>query len=151
MLNCVPLTDLQCRGRRRAFERNTCHSSIRVQQRLEGFEASGRSFVLSYLVEQGTLVCTNFIFLFIRVCSKFADIYDEEHFISTLEGYVKVVQELPEEIMEKYDYNMTNIPNFRVEAWASVSYYTGVVYPVLRNQGYVSNCRIHGFDFEHVK
>lgn len=69
--------------------------------------------------------------------SEFGDIYDEDHFIASLEGYVKVVRQLPEILMERYDHNVTNIPNFRVQAWASVSYYQTEVYPVLRAQGVI--------------
>ncbi|KAH7567855.1 hypothetical protein JRO89_XS07G0167500 [Xanthoceras sorbifolium] len=69
--------------------------------------------------------------------SEFGDIYDEEHFIATLDGYVKVVRELPELLMERYDYNITNIPNFRVEAWATANYYLREVYPLLREQGVI--------------
>ena len=75
-------------------------------------------------------------------CSEFGDIYDEDHFIATLEGYVKVVKKLPEALMESYDYNITDVPTFHVQAWASVSYYLGEVYPVLQKQGYVSNYHI---------
>lgn len=81
----------------------------------------------------------NYIHLFY---SEFGDIYDEDHFITTLKGFVEVVQELPEVVMERYDYNITNIPNIRIEAWAPVSYYLEEVYPVLRKQGYILN---HGF------
>ena len=74
----------------------------------------------------------------IMICfSEFRDIYDEDHFIATLEGYVKVVKELPEVLMLNYGYNITNVPIIRVQAWASVSYYLGEVYPVLQKQGYV--------------
>jgi hypothetical protein len=73
-------------------------------------------------------------------CSTFTDIYDEDHFIATLEGYVKVVKELPEELLERYDHNTSNIPNIHVQAWAPVHYYTGEVYPVLQSQGWVPNC-----------
>ena len=90
--------------------------------------------IVSGIKTQLIFICNNCRFYFIFY-SKFADIYDEDHFISTLEGYVKVVKELPQDLMERYDYNTSNIPNFRVQAWASVSYYTGVVYPVLRSQG----------------
>lgn len=72
---------------------------------------------------------------FICFHSEFGDIYDEDHFIATLEGYLKVVRELPDVLMEKYDYNITNIPNFRVQAWAPASYYMGEVYPAMREQG----------------
>lgn len=69
--------------------------------------------------------------------SEFRDIYDEDHFIATLEGYVKVVKELPEVLMLNYGYNITNVPIIRVQAWASVSYYLGEVYPVLQKQGII--------------
>jgi len=63
--------------------------------------------------------------------SAFSDIYDEDHFISSLEGYVKVVRELLEELMERYDFNISKIPNFRVQAWSPASYYLQEVYHVL--------------------
>ncbi|XP_057994840.1 O-fucosyltransferase 11-like isoform X4 [Hevea brasiliensis] len=66
--------------------------------------------------------------------SEFRDIYDEDHFIATLEGHVKVVKELPDEVMERYDYNSSNIPNIRVQAWAPANYYLGEVYPVLKEK-----------------
>lgn len=69
--------------------------------------------------------------------SEFGDIYDEDHFVATLDGYIKVVRELPDLLLERNDYNMTNIPTFRVHAWAPASYYMGEVYPVLREQGVI--------------
>ncbi|CAL0317907.1 unnamed protein product [Lupinus luteus] len=69
--------------------------------------------------------------------SEFGDIYDEDHFISTLGGHVKVVKELPEALMERHNYNMSNITNIRVQAWAPVSYYLGAVYPVLQKEGVI--------------
>ncbi|XAR62609.1 hypothetical protein NMG60_11017434 [Bertholletia excelsa] len=36
------------------------------------------------------------------------------------------------ELMEVYDFNISNIPNFRVQAWAVSNYYLEEVYPVLR-------------------
>ncbi|KAI4307310.1 hypothetical protein L6164_030514 [Bauhinia variegata] len=69
--------------------------------------------------------------------SEFGDIYDEDHFISTLEGYVKVVRGLPDMLMERYNYNISNITTFRVHAWAPVSYYLGVVHPFLQEEGVI--------------
>ncbi|XP_044474636.1 O-fucosyltransferase 10-like [Mangifera indica] len=69
--------------------------------------------------------------------SEFGDIYDEDHFISSFDGYVKVVRELPDLLMEKYEYNISNIPNIRVQAWAPANYYIGEVYPVLKEQGVI--------------
>nr|XP_009757068.1 PREDICTED: uncharacterized protein LOC104209984 [Nicotiana sylvestris] len=72
-----------------------------------------------------------------RDSSGFADIYDEDHFISTLKDYLTVVKELPAELMEKYDSNISNIRNLRVQAWAPPSYYLEEVYPVLLKRRYV--------------
>ncbi|KVH93586.1 GDP-fucose protein O-fucosyltransferase [Cynara cardunculus var. scolymus] len=66
--------------------------------------------------------------------NEFGDIYDEEHFIATLKRYVDVVREIPKELMEEYDFNISNIPSFRVPAWASAGYYLKEVYPVLKEQ-----------------
>ncbi|KAF7140621.1 hypothetical protein RHSIM_Rhsim06G0107100 [Rhododendron simsii] len=74
---------------------------------------------------------TNFFFAF---CSQFSDIYDEEHFTTTLQDSVKVVHELPLELMEVYDFNISNIPIFRVQAWATAKHYLEEVYPVLSEQ-----------------
>ncbi|CAL5348336.1 unnamed protein product [Camellia sinensis] len=65
---------------------------------------------------------------------QFSDIYDEEHFITSLEGYVRVVRKLPEELLEVYDFNISNIPNLRVQAWATAKYYLEEVHPVLSKQ-----------------
>ncbi|KAM7252805.1 hypothetical protein ACFE04_025423 [Oxalis oulophora] len=69
--------------------------------------------------------------------SEFGDIYDVDHFKATLERYVKVVDNLPEELMERYDHNINNIPNFSVEAWAPSNYYLGQVSPVLQKEGVI--------------
>ncbi|XP_022748156.1 uncharacterized protein At1g04910-like isoform X2 [Durio zibethinus] len=75
--------------------------------------------------------------------SQFGDIYDVDYFIDNLKGYVNVVRELPKTLMERYDRNISNIPNLRVQAWAPVNYYLGVVHPILRDQGVI---RIAPFD-----
>ncbi|KAJ4964521.1 hypothetical protein NE237_024460 [Protea cynaroides] len=69
--------------------------------------------------------------------SGFGDIYDEDHFITTLRGYVSVVRELPEALMETYDNNISNIPIFKAKAWSPASYYLGEVYPILQKQGVI--------------
>ncbi|KAE8701748.1 hypothetical protein F3Y22_tig00110505pilonHSYRG00048 [Hibiscus syriacus] len=85
-----------------------------------------------------TLKCNTSLFLGLN-STMFGDpslgIYDEDHFIDNLKGYVNVVRELPEALMERYDRNLSDIPNFRVQAWATVNYYLGVVLPILRDQG----------------
>ncbi|XP_030524828.1 O-fucosyltransferase 10-like [Rhodamnia argentea] len=69
--------------------------------------------------------------------SEFGDIYDEDHFIAMLDGYVKVIRRLPEEVMERYGHNITNMPNIRVPAWASAKYYMREVFPVMKEQGVI--------------
>ncbi|MBA0828565.1 hypothetical protein Goarm_013228, partial [Gossypium armourianum] len=52
--------------------------------------------------------------------SKFKDIYDEDYFISALKNDVRVVNKIPEYIMERFDNNLTNVYNFRIKAWSSI-------------------------------
>ncbi|KAB2045566.1 hypothetical protein ES319_D01G171100v1 [Gossypium barbadense] len=86
--------------------------------------------VAGYL--NATLLIPNFHFHSIwRDPSKFKDIYDEEYFISTLKNDVRVVDKIPEYIMERFDHNLTNVYNFRIEAWSSIRYYRDVVLPKL--------------------
>ncbi|CAM8883424.1 unnamed protein product [Rhodiola kirilowii] len=69
--------------------------------------------------------------------SEFGDIYDVNHFIATLKGYVQIVEKLPDEIVEFYNGSISNIRNMRVQAWAPVSYYLEVIYPKLRKRGVI--------------
>ncbi|XP_010262705.1 PREDICTED: uncharacterized protein At1g04910-like isoform X2 [Nelumbo nucifera] len=86
--------------------------------------------VAGYL--NATLVIPNFHYHSIwKDPSKFHDIYDEDHFISTLENDVRVVTKLPGFIMERFDRNMSNVYNFRIKAWSSIRYYKDAVLPKL--------------------
>ncbi|KAI4388064.1 hypothetical protein MLD38_000433 [Melastoma candidum] len=69
--------------------------------------------------------------------SKLGDIYDDDHFISTLNGHIKVVRQLPPSVTEKYTDNFTSIPNLRVPAWATLKYYETEVSPILRTHGVI--------------
>ncbi|KAK4359498.1 hypothetical protein RND71_021727 [Anisodus tanguticus] len=71
--------------------------------------------------------------------SKFSDIYDEEFFVKTLENDVRVVDKVPDLIMERFDYNMTNVYNFRIKAWSSIQYYRDTVLPKLLEENAVQN------------
>ncbi|EPS61677.1 hypothetical protein M569_13117, partial [Genlisea aurea] len=66
-----------------------------------------------------------------RDSSKFADIFDEEFFIYALRKQVTVIRELPEDILQKFDNNISNIVNLRVKAWSSPSHYLSKVLPRL--------------------
>ncbi|XP_015895500.1 protein ESMERALDA 1 isoform X1 [Ziziphus jujuba] len=86
--------------------------------------------VAGYL--NATLVIPNFHFHSIwRDPSKFDDIYDEDYFVSTLENDVRVVNKIPEYLMERFDHNLTNVYNFRVKAWSPIQYYGEAVLPKL--------------------
>ncbi|KAG7597084.1 GDP-fucose protein O-fucosyltransferase [Arabidopsis suecica] len=86
--------------------------------------------VAGYL--NATLVIPNFHYHSIwKDPSKFGDIYDEEYFVDTLANDVRVVDTVPEYLMERFDYNLTNVYNFRVKAWAPTSYYRDSVLPKL--------------------
>ncbi|KAK9758239.1 hypothetical protein RND81_01G217300 [Saponaria officinalis] len=69
--------------------------------------------------------------------SEFDDIYDADHFDSTLKGVIRVARELPESLMEQYDNNVSRLPIVRVPAWSTISYYHEEILPVLRDQGFV--------------
>ncbi|KAL8111158.1 hypothetical protein AgCh_026773 [Apium graveolens] len=86
--------------------------------------------VAGYL--NATLLIPNFRFHSIwRDPSKLKDIYDESFFKSTLANDVRVVDKIPGYLMERFDQNMTNVPNFKVNAWASVDFYKDVILPRL--------------------
>ncbi|XP_038708389.1 O-fucosyltransferase 9-like isoform X2 [Tripterygium wilfordii] len=61
--------------------------------------------------------------------SKFGDIFDEDFFIQALHNNVNVVRELPGEILEQFDNNISSIINLRVKGWSSPTYYLEKVLP----------------------
>lgn len=68
--------------------------------------------------------------------SKFGDIFDEDFFIYALSKNVNVVKELPKDILERYNYNISSIVNLRLKAWSSPAYYLQKVLPQLLRLGY---------------
>ncbi|KAJ4917259.1 O-fucosyltransferase family protein [Raphanus sativus] len=72
-----------------------------------------------------------------RDSSKFGDIFDEDFFIYALSKNVKVVKELPKDILERYNYNISSIVNLRLKAWSSPAYYLHKVLPQLLRLGAV--------------
>ncbi|XP_039126141.1 O-fucosyltransferase 9-like [Dioscorea cayenensis subsp. rotundata] len=72
-----------------------------------------------------------------RDSSKFGDIFDEEYFIDTLKSHVRVVKELPEDILQRFDNNISNIINMRAKALSTKSYYLQKVLPKLLELGAV--------------
>ncbi|KDP34835.1 hypothetical protein JCGZ_11197 [Jatropha curcas] len=63
--------------------------------------------------------------------SKFGDIFDEEFFIHALKNDVDVIHELPRDVLEQFDNNISSIINLRVKAWSSPTYYLQKVLPKL--------------------
>ncbi|CAA7024334.1 unnamed protein product [Microthlaspi erraticum] len=72
-----------------------------------------------------------------RDSSKFGDIFDEDFFIYALSKNVKVVKELPKDMLERYNYNISSIVNLRLKAWSSPAYYLQKVLPQLLRLGAV--------------
>ncbi|XP_062101228.1 O-fucosyltransferase 9 [Humulus lupulus] len=72
-----------------------------------------------------------------RDSSNFKDIFDEEFFIHTLRNQVNVVRELPEDVLQRFDNNISKIVNLRVKAWSSPTYYLHKVLPKLVEMGAV--------------
>lgn len=70
--------------------------------------------------------------------SKFKDIYDEDHFIQRLKNDVRVVDKVPEFIMERFGHNLSNAFNFKIKAWSSIQFYEDVVLPKLIEERWVN-------------
>ncbi|CAN1235518.1 O-fucosyltransferase 9 [Linum perenne] len=67
-----------------------------------------------------------------RDSSKFGDIFDEEFFIDALKNDVNVVRQLPKDVLEQFDNNISSIVNLRVKGWSSPAYYLHKVLPKLK-------------------
>jgi hypothetical protein len=48
-----------------------------------------------------------------------------------LKNDVRVVDKVPEFIMERFSHNMSNVFNFKIKAWSPVEYYRDAVLPKL--------------------
>ncbi|XP_021767261.1 uncharacterized protein At1g04910-like [Chenopodium quinoa] len=72
-----------------------------------------------------------------RDSSKFGEIFDEDFFIYALRNKVNVVRQLPEDILQRYNHNISSIVNLRLKAWSSPTYYLQKVLPKLLSLGAV--------------
>ncbi|GAB2299173.1 hypothetical protein Dimus_033245 [Dionaea muscipula] len=70
-------------------------------------------------------------------CSKFGEIFDKDFFIYALQNKVKVARKLPEDTLQRFDNNISNIVNLRLRAWSSPTYYLLTVLPKLLELGAV--------------
>ncbi|XP_025807626.1 protein ESMERALDA 1-like [Panicum hallii] len=85
-----------------------------------------------------TLIIPNFHFHSIwRDPSKFSDIYDKDHFVQHLQNDVRVVDKIPDFIMERFGHNLSNVFNFKIKAWARIQYYKDVVLPKLIEERFI--------------
>ncbi|KAG5050562.1 O-fucosyltransferase 9 [Glycine soja] len=71
------------------------------------------------------------------VKGNFGDIFDENFFIQSLGNRVHVVRELPDDILQRFDNNISNIVNLRVKGWSSSAHYLQKVLPQLLEMGAV--------------
>eukprot|EP00250_Pteridium_aquilinum_P012599 c20826_g1_i1 orf=410-1309(+) len=69
--------------------------------------------------------------------SVFGEIYDEDYFIESVAGSVRVVRRLPDYILDNVGNNISLIHNFKVKAWAPASFYIEAVLPKLLETGVV--------------
>lgn len=103
------------------------------QQRLSISDAAALAGLLN-----ATLVIPIFHFNSVwRDSSKFGDIFDEEFFIYALKHRVNIVRELPEDVLQRFDNNISTIVNLRVKGWSSPTYYLHKVLPRLLELGAV--------------
>lgn len=82
----------------------------------------------------------NLLYCLVYFSSKFADIFDEKFFVYALRNHVNVVRTLPEDVLQRFDNNISNIINLRVKGWSSSTYYLQKVLPKLLELGYVTPC-----------
>uniref|UniRef100_A0A2P2LW40 O-fucosyltransferase family protein n=1 Tax=Rhizophora mucronata TaxID=61149 RepID=A0A2P2LW40_RHIMU len=66
-----------------------------------------------------------------RDSSKFGEIFDEDFFIDALSNNMNIVRELPKDVLEQFDNNISSIVNLRVKGWSSPTYYLQKVLPKL--------------------
>lgn len=94
-----------------------------------------------FMISQFFVYCCDIFFIChltdFLLSSKFRDIFDEDYFIETLRNHVRVVKELPKDVLQRFNNNMSNILNMRTKALASKTYYLQKVLPKLLELGYV--------------
>uniref|UniRef100_A0A0D9WHB6 O-fucosyltransferase family protein n=1 Tax=Leersia perrieri TaxID=77586 RepID=A0A0D9WHB6_9ORYZ len=76
-----------------------------------------------------TLIIPNFHFH--SIWRDPSDIYDEDHFVKQLQNDVRVVEKVPDFIMERFGHNLSNAFNFKIKAWSPIQYYKDAVLPKL--------------------
>lgn len=68
---------------------------------------------------------------------------------------MSVVRELPEDVLQRFDNNISNIVNLRVKGWSSAAHYLQKVLPKLEAMGYAFYfyllCTIFAFPVEKTK
>ncbi|CAM6020396.1 unnamed protein product [Sphagnum balticum] len=68
--------------------------------------------------------------------SVFGDIFDEDHFINSLAQQVRILKELPKEVMSRFE-NISMIQRVKVKAWSLPRFYLETALPLLKQHGVV--------------
>jgi hypothetical protein len=71
------------------------------------------------------------------LCSVFGDIFDEDHFINSLAQQVRILKELPKEVMSRFE-NISMIQRVKVKAWSLPRFYLETALPLLKQHGCVT-------------
>ena len=77
----------------------------------------------------------SFFFSFSAIFSRFRDIFDEEYFIESLSQQVRILRELPKEVMARYDNASMIYKVSKVKAWSLPRFYLENALPELKKRG----------------
>jgi hypothetical protein len=69
------------------------------------------------------------------VCSTFADIFDESHFIKSLSQQVRVLRALPQNVMDQFENASMIYKISKVKAWSLPRFYLENALPELKERG----------------
>ncbi len=96
-----------------------------------GFSNSQGTCVLTASISEQSLTSRMIL------CSVFGDIFDEEHFINSLAQQVRILKELPKEVMSRFE-NISMIQRVKVKAWSLPRFYLETALPLLKQHGCVT-------------
>lgn len=75
------------------------------------------------------------MFSFCSVFSRFRDIFDEDYFIESLSQQVRILRELPKEVMDQYENASMIYKVPKVKAWSLPRFYLENPLPELKKRG----------------
>lgn len=105
---------------------------LRVCNREEHLQLESRpSSILLILCVGAEIYDTCILF----VCSTFADIFDESHFIKSLSQQVRVLRALPQNVMDQFENASMIYKISKVKAWSLPRFYLENALPELKERG----------------